>query len=144
MKKFISIITITAAIAVVMVSCKNNSGTPQVIYADTTGLAQFQAWKAMNEQPVVSTSTKTVAVKRTTPNKTTSMTSSTSNEAKVVKKKGWSNAAKYSVIGGGAGALGGAVINKRNRVAGGVVGGIVLGGLGYAIGRAKDKREGRY
>ena len=144
MKKFISIITITAAIAVVMVSCKNNSGTPQVIYADTTGLAQFQAWKAMNEQPVVSTSTKTVAVKRTTPNKTTSMTSSTSNEAKVAKKKGWSNAAKYSVIGGGAGALGGAVINKRNRVAGGVVGGIVLGGLGYAIGRAKDKREGRY
>jgi hypothetical protein len=62
----------------------------------------------------------------------------------VAKKKGWSNAAKYSVIGGGAGALGGAVINKRNRVAGGVVGGVVLGGLGYVIGRAKDKKEGRY
>ena len=100
MKKFISIITITAAIAVVMVSCKNNSGTPQVIYADTTGLAQFQAWKAMNEQPVVSTSTKTVAVKRTTPNKTTSMTSSTSNEAKVAKKKA-SAAENRAIVGGG-------------------------------------------
>ncbi|MDZ4808179.1 MAG: hypothetical protein SGI96_07890 [Bacteroidota bacterium] len=144
MKKFVSIITITAAIAVVMVSCKNNPVTPQVIYADTIGFAQFQEWKAMNEQPVVSTSSKTVALKRNTANKTTSMTSSTSSEAKVAKKKGWSNAAKYSVIGGGAGAVGGAIINKRNRVGGGVVGGIVLGGIGYGIGRAKDKKEGHY
>jgi hypothetical protein len=144
MKKFISIITITAAIAVVMASCKSNSGTPQIIYADTAGFAQFQVWKAMNAQPVVSIPAKTIAVKKITANKTTSMTSSTSNEARVAKKKGWSNAAKYSVIGGGAGALGGAVINKRNRVAGGVVGGIVVGGIGYAIGRAKDKKEGRY
>ena len=144
MKKFISIISITAAIAVVMASCKSNTGTPQVIYADTTGFAQFKAWKAMSEQPVVNTPQKTVAVKKSTVNKSTTMTSSTSNEAMVAKKKGWSKAAKYSVIGGGAGAIGGAVINKRNRVAGGVVGGAVLGGLGYVIGRAKDKKEGRY
>ena len=144
MKKFIFIITITAAIAVVMAACKSNPGTPQIIYADTTGFAQFKAWKAMSEEPVVSTPQKTVAVKKATANKTTSMTSSTTNEAKVAKKKGWSNAAKYSVIGGGAGAIGGAVINKRNRVAGGVIGGVVLGGVGYAIGRAKDKKECRY
>ncbi len=144
MKKFVSIITITAAIAVVMAACKSNPGTPQIIYADTTGFAQFQAWKAMNEQQTASIASKHVAVKKATVNKTTSMTSSTTNEAKMAKKKGWSNAAKYSVIGGGAGALGGVVINKRNRVAGGVVGGVVLGGLGYVIGRAKDKKEGRY
>jgi hypothetical protein len=144
MKKFIFIITITAAIAVVMAACKSNPGTPQIIYADTTGFAQFQAWKAMNDQQTVSIASKPVAVKKATANRTTSMTSSTSNEAKLAKKKGWSNASKYSVIGGGAGAIGGAVINKRNRVAGGVVGGVVLGGLGYVIGRAKDKKEGRY
>jgi hypothetical protein len=144
MKKFFSIITITAAIAVVMASCKSNPGTTQVIFADTTGLAQFQSWKAMNEaQPTYAVNNK--AVKRTSSStKNSSMNSSTTNEAKVVKKKGWSKAAKYAAIGGGTGIIGGAVINKRNRVAGGAIGGAVLGGLGYIIGRSQDKKDGRY
>ncbi len=145
MKKLFSIITITAAIAVVMASCKSNPGTAQVIFADTTGLAQFQSWKAMNEQQAFSTATKNVVVKKTsTAKKGGSMTSSTTNEAKLAKKKGWSKAAKYSAIGGGTGIIGGAIINKKNRVAGGAIGGIVLGGLGYVIGRSQDKKDGRY
>jgi len=61
----------------------------------------------------------------------------------VAKKKGWSKTAKYSAIGGGAGILLGAVINKRNRVLGGVIGGVIGGGLGYGIGRSQDKKDGR-
>ncbi len=72
------------------------------------------------------------------------MSSSTTNQAKVEKKKGWSKAAKYGVIGGGTGVVLGAVINKKNRVAGGAIGGTVLGGIGYLWGRSKDKKEGRY
>jgi pantothenate kinase len=72
------------------------------------------------------------------------MSSSTTNEAKAPEKKGWSKAAKYGVIGGGTGVVLGAVINKKNRVVGGTVGGVVLGGLGYLLGRSKDKKEGRY
>lgn len=72
------------------------------------------------------------------------MQSSTTNEAKVAQKKGWSKAAKYAVIGGAGGAVMGAVINKRNRVKGAVIGGVLGGGGGYVIGRSKDKKEGRY
>ena len=72
------------------------------------------------------------------------MSSSTTNQAKVEKKKGWSKAAKYGAIGGGTGVVLGAVINKKNRVAGGAIGGAVLGGIGYLWGRSKDKKEGRY
>lgn len=42
-----------------------------------------------------------------------------------------------------AGAILGAVINKKNRVAGGVIGGVIGGGVGYGIGRSQDKKDGR-
>ena len=58
-------------------------------------------------------------------------------------KQGWSSAAKGAVIGGAAGAVTGAVINKRNRAAGAVVGGAAGAGVGYTIGRAKDRKTGR-
>lgn len=141
MKKFLSIITITAAVAVVMAACNSNPmATQPVSFIDTTGLAQFQAWKALEKQEPV----KTVAVtKRVATNKSNSMVSSETNNAKVAKKKGWSKAAKYSAIGGGTGIVLGAVINKRNRVAGGAVGGAVGAGLGYLFGRSRDKKDGR-
>jgi hypothetical protein len=144
MKKFLSFITIAAAIAVVVTACKNNPGTIlQVSNMDTAGFAQFQSWKVINGQGPVAVS-KTVAVnKKRAVNKTGSMTSATTNNAMVAKKKGWSKAAKYSVIGGGSGIILGAVINKRNRVAGGAIGGAVLGGLGYLFGRIQDKKDGR-
>jgi len=56
-------------------------------------------------------------------------------------QKKWSPQAKGTVIGAGAGALGGALINKRNRAAGGVVGGVVGGAAGYAIGKHKDNKN---
>ncbi len=145
-KKVLSIITVTATIAIVMVACKPAPFTPQHLpMLDTTGFAQFQAWKAMNQQEANKAINQNVAVKKTrSVNKSGSITSSSTNNAMVAKKKGWSKAAKYSAIGGGSGAVLGAVINKRNRVAGGIIGGVLGGGLGYVFGRSQDKKDGRY
>ncbi len=49
--------------------------------------------------------------------------------------------AKGAVIGGGSGAILGAVINKRNRAVGGIIGGVVGAGAGYAVGKHVDNRQ---
>ncbi|MDB5253740.1 MAG: hypothetical protein JWP27_2909 [Flaviaesturariibacter sp.] len=67
--------------------------------------------------------------------------SESSNAAKA--KKGISKAAKGAIIGGIAGAAGGAIINKKNRVVGAVIGGVVGAAGGYGIGRGMDKKDGR-
>ncbi|ATP56628.1 hypothetical protein CPT03_09145 [Pedobacter ginsengisoli] len=58
------------------------------------------------------------------------------------KKKGWSDAAKGTVIGAGAGAIGGALIDKKHG-RGAIIGGVVGAGAGYLIGRDKDRKSGR-
>ena len=60
-------------------------------------------------------------------------------EAQAQKKL--SPQAKGTIIGAGAGALGGALINKRNRGAGGVIGGVVGAGAGYAVGKHVDNKQ---
>ncbi|HEX7847134.1 MAG TPA: hypothetical protein VF476_15140 [Chitinophagaceae bacterium] len=155
MKKVILFVAVGAVIALVIASCNTNSSAVKAVsYQDTAGLAQFQAWKAMKEQmlfeqsmtvadPAPVQKTRTVYVKPKT--ERVVMNSSSTHEAKVEekKKKGWSKAAKYAVIGGGSGAVLGAVINKKDRVKGGAVGAVVLGGLGYVIGRGEDRKDGR-
>ncbi len=59
------------------------------------------------------------------------------------KKEGWSKAAKGAAIGAAGGAVVGAVISK-NKGLGAVIGGVAGGLGGYAIGRSKDKKDGRY
>jgi hypothetical protein len=158
MKRLLSIIVVTALVAVVMTACNRspatNAETKPVLYDDTVGLAQFQAWKMINErvdpmmynQPVYNQSSAPVkqAARRSTSTPKASsgtMSSTSTNQAKV--KKGWSKSAKYSVIGGVAGGVAGAVINKKNRVVGGVIGAVIGAGGGYAIGRSQDKKDGR-
>jgi YMGG-like Gly-zipper len=70
--------------------------------------------------------------------------SNTSNQGAAVpaKEKGWSDAAKGTAIGGGTGAVLGAVVSK-NKGKGAVIGGIIGAGAGYVIGRSKDKKSGR-
>ena len=63
--------------------------------------------------------------------------------AKTTVKKGWSRKAKGAVIGGGGGAILGAVINKNNRLVGGAIGGALGAGIGYVIGNELDKKHGR-
>jgi len=59
------------------------------------------------------------------------------------EKKGWSKAAKGAVIGAGSGAVLGAILTK-DKTKGAVIGGIIGAAGGYAIGRTKDKKDGRY
>lgn len=119
-------------------------------YADTVGLSEFQSWKAHNERVAAidaykkSVEAATPAVKKRSTRQRGSMVSSSENQAKVAKKKGWSKAAKGTAIGAGSGAVLGAVINKRNRALGAVIGGVLGGGVGYGIGRSMDKKDGRY
>ncbi len=58
-------------------------------------------------------------------------------------KRGWSAKAKGAVIGAGAGAVGGAIINKRNRGAGAVIGGVGGAVLGTGVGAIIDRKKGR-
>jgi hypothetical protein len=161
MKRIVPILSIVAIMAVVITACGRKSGadtqTQTLSYADTVGLAQFQNWKFQNErldpnqyyQQAVQKTTP-APVRRTTPRKTSanygsgSMNSVSENQAKTTQKKGWSKAAKGAAIGGGAGAVAGAVLIKKNRVAGGAIGAIAGGAIGYLIGRSKDKKDGRY
>ena len=142
MKNFFTLIAITAALTVVMASCSSKSDNAKI---DATEMAQFQAWKAAQEKPV--TQQKTVVVKKKAPARSGNyqspvMKDETQNTAKV--KKGWSKAAKGTVIGAASGAVIGAVVNKRNRAAGAAIGGVIGGGGGYVIGRTMDKKDGRY
>lgn len=162
MKKILSAVTIAA----IMASCTSNPNAttataPQAPVVDTTGLAQFQAFKRQQElmrlnesnitaaaAPVAATAKAPVrrAKASTSSNNTSyesgSMNSTSGNAAKA--KQGWSKAAKGAAIGAGSGAVLGAVINKKNRAVGGVIGGVAGGAVGYGIGRAKDKKDGRY
>lgn len=151
MKRTLLITAFVAIAAVLMVACNRQPKTASetVIFADTTGLAEFQQWKAMNEradaemyynQPAAAP--RPVARQTSSPRRSSGSMSSASTAP--AKKKGWSKAAKGAVIGGTSGAVLGAVIHKRNRVVGGVVGGILGGGVGYGIGRSQDKKDGRY
>ncbi len=152
----LSIATVMIAIAIFMVSCgskeKAESQTQVLPTVDTTGLADFQAWKAVNERKDASmymnaSQAQPVAAapaprRTTTARKTTAP--ATQPVAQPAKKKGWSKAAKGAAIGTAGGAIAGAIINKKNRVLGGVIGGVIGAGVGYGIGRGQDKKDGRY
>lgn len=153
MKKFLLFIGMAAIVAVVLSACQSKPASQTLSFVDTAGLAQFQSWKAMNEkvppvQPIVVVNQQApapVKKKASTKTQSGSMNTLSTHEGKVAeKKKGWSKAATYSAIGGGAGIALGAVVHKKNRVLGGAIGGAVLGGLGYLIGRSQDKKDGRY
>lgn len=148
------------ALVVGMTACNTtpDTGAQKAIQpsVDTTGLAQFQAWKAQNE--LVSTQQNTAmqptrevvkyypasSARRSSTGASRSSSGSSGTASTTTKKKGWSSAAKGAVIGGVAGAAGGAVINKKNRGAGAVIGGVIGAAGGYGIGRTIDKKNGRY
>lgn len=148
------------AIALAMTACNTTPNTDTTQKAiqpavDTTGLAEFQAWKSQNElvntsentaqQPQTRTVVKYYPVSSARRSSSSGISRSTSTSSGTAsRKKGWSSAAKGAVIGGVAGAAGGAIINKKNRAVGGVVGGVLGAGVGYGIGRHIDKKNGRY
>lgn len=64
--------------------------------------------------------------------------SETPQEPVPAKRKGWSSAAKGAVIGAGAGAVAGALIDKKHGE-GAIVGGILGAGIGAGTGALIDK-----
>lgn len=156
MKQISTLLLAVIGIAAVVFATASIAGrkapdVKQVAYADTAGLAQFQALKAQQlalaqQQAVTPPVQKVVYV--TKPAKRVSqsgyMKTTTQNAAKAPEKKGWSKAAKGTAIGAGAGAVIGGIINKRAPAVGAVIGGVVGGGVGYGIGRSMDKKDGRY
>jgi len=166
MKKILPISAIVIMATMLVVACNRSpqAASNSLNYADTIGLADFQKWKAQNElkDPTVyyqqgnemtsgqpaRTIVKYVPVKssatraRRSSYSSGSMNSVAQYPAKSLKK-GWSRKAKGAVIGGGGGAILGAVINKNNRLLGGAVGGALGAGLGYVIGNELDRKHGR-
>lgn len=61
--------------------------------------------------------------------------------AQAQQRRRFSPQAKGAVIGGGSGAILGAVINRRNRAVGGIIGGVVGAGAGYAVGKHIDNKQ---
>jgi len=75
-----------------------------------------------------------------TASNTTDPNSNTTAAQPVKKRKGWSNAAKGTVIGAGTGAVVGVIVSK-NKVKGGILGGLLGAGGGYVIGNEIDKKK---
>jgi hypothetical protein len=74
---------------------------------------------------------------------TVSISSNAQKKVVYKQKKGWSPQAKNAAIGAGAGAILGAVIDKKHRGTGAVIGGVAGAGAGYLYGRhrAHEKLE---
>ena len=145
MKQVLLLIAIAAVVSVAVVGLNNSAQKKKM---DATDLAQFEAWRESNVQAQNYLVPKQTASKTTTKRpvsyQSSKMVSESQNSAKTTTKKGWSKAAKATAIGAGSGAVLGAVINKKNRAIGAVIGGVIGGGGGYVIGRGMDKKDGRY
>lgn len=154
MKRVLPILGIAAVAVILFTSCGNRQQEEAKTLAmiDTTGQAQFEAWRkqqefaaqyALYKAEMEKNTPKAVATTRAkTYQKTGSMSTNTSYPAKTAeKKKGWSKGAKGAVIGGAAGGALGAVIYKKNRVLGGVVGAVIGAGAGYGIGKHIEKKD---
>ncbi|HUR66312.1 MAG TPA: glycine zipper domain-containing protein [Chitinophagaceae bacterium] len=132
MKKIMFLLLATP---VLMTACKNNqSSGPGSVESITAaairlGNEQQDVAQQMNERYAAQQQQRVVYV------------NSSTNEAKVTKKRGMSKAAKGAIIGGTAGAVTVGVITKSGK--GAVIGGVLGAGAGYIIGRKKDKRDGR-
>lgn len=138
MKKLIGIIVIAASLA----ACNNKYKASSESQADSLKMikdslsldsfkraesAKVEAEKIQTEQQATN---KTTVIYKDSPTAT------------APAKKGMSSAAKGAIIGGAAGAVGGAVISK-DKTSGAIIGGAAGAGAGYLIGRDKDKKTGR-
>ncbi len=135
MKQLLMILGFT----VMMISCKNKTADNTQVLSATqqTEYEEFLKWKADKENE----KTKTVVVTKTVDKVSTTPVNTTVPQTQ--RKKGWSKAAKGTVIGAGTGIVAGAIINKKNRGVGALVGGLLGAGAGYGIGRSMDKKDGR-
>ncbi len=134
--------------AILLFSCKSKSaeGAKVLGASNDAEYAEFVKWKEAKEEAKEknSATTKPVATNQVVKTVVVKQPVAAPTPAPVApRKKGWSKAAKGTVIGAGAGAVAGAIINKKDRGTGAVIGGILGAGAGYGIGRSMDKKDGR-
>lgn len=152
MKKIIPIL----ALVVTLAACKSKTNTMNMVLVDTTGLYKNNVLSntgnkfVITEKPVEPVSRpvarKTQRTNESSNNNSNTVYSSgtnTTSNPSYPQDKGWSHAAKGTAVGGGSGAILGAVLNKDNRVGGAIVGSVIGAGAGYVIGRSVDKKTGR-
>lgn len=141
-------VLLTAASVFLLFACKNENKDNKVnlLSPDSTKAANYYSDSMAKAQSLHHNGTpaKNPAGDNVSSSANTgsSSTAGTSSTAEAPKKKGWSSAAKGAVIGAGAGAVAGAVIDKKHGQ-GAVIGAVVGAGAGYIIGRQKDKKTGR-
>lgn len=152
MKKLLLVIAIISVFG----ACKNGSSnleTNKVMLTDTTGrysnsvssdtaTAAHRITRSSNYEANESRSKSTTSSPKSGNNTASAKNESATTTTTTTKKKGWSNRAKGAVIGGTAGAVGGAIISKK-KGKGAIIGGIVGAAGGYIIGNEKDKKTGR-
>lgn len=154
MKKMLMIITIASVFTACKSDSKSDLETNKIMLTDSTGVmngsASSDTGKVVNSGTVsksntsqktkTSTSASSSGSTASTGNGNTTTTTTTTTTT--AKKKGWSSRAKGAVIGGAAGAVGGAIISKHKGT-GAVIGGVVGAAGGYIIGNEKDKKNNR-
>lgn len=156
MKKTLSIL----AVAVIFAACKSDIKEPankNMVLVDTTGLYKSNVLtdvgnnkfvinhNAVNEQAANAAIPK--AIKPSPGSGSSSSTNTAYNtataNAPVKQDKGWSHAARGTVVGAGTGAIFGAIVNKEHRGQGALIGSVIGAGAGYLIGRKTDQNTGR-
>jgi hypothetical protein len=144
MKQTLIIISAT----LLFVACKqkaaqtNSSSYPTdtAVYNNSPATTYDAQGSVKYSSPYRSSGTRSVSHRRTYVS-----TSVNSSHTTVVRKKGWSSAAKGTAIGAASGAALGAVLSKdHHRVKGAVIGGAAGAAGGYLYGRHRDKKNGRY
>lgn len=152
MKRIIMFLAVAVAVTACNSNATNNKGGENTytfkdsvkIIKDSLRLDSFQ--RAENERKAeVQRQEEIAAAKaeaRASASRPQNVTVVNQQAAEPAKKKGWSAAAKGAVIGAGAGAVTGILVDKKDG-RGAAIGGAVGAGTGYIIGRQKDKKTGR-
>jgi hypothetical protein len=142
MKKYILILSV----AILSVSCKNTNdagvaGDPQQATIDSLKMEMDRQKTEMAKQKTID-SMNAIADRKAAQQRPVIVNNTPAAATPAEKKrKGWSGAAKGAVIGAGAGAIGGAIINKKDRGTGAVIGGLAGAGLGAGTGAILDSEK---
>ena len=112
------------------------------VLTDSSSLRKANTVPAVHENHVTHSTSNNSPKTSTTTSNSGSGSSTSTTTTQSTRKKGWSKAAQGAVIGGAAGAVGGAIISKHKGT-GAVIGAAVGAAGGYIIGRNKDKKDGR-
>lgn len=157
MKKLLMVITIATVFAACKSDSKSDLQTNKVMLTDTSGVynnnASSDTGTALQRGARPSAVSNRNNSNETRSEKTNSSTAGTNNNnastnngnattTSTRRKRGWSSKAKGAVIGGAAGAIGGAIISKHKGT-GALIGGVAGAAGGYIIGNEIDKKNNR-